>query len=190
MPRIEMRALSKLRPHPKNPNKHPASQIKGLGSSFEEFDVTSVLVVDEHDLILAGHGRVEAAQAKNIKDLPCIIVSGWSEAKKLAFMIADNQHGRASYFDADLLRENLVALQSAEKPFSTPWASMRRLLRLRCRSRTPGSPIPTMRRRSATSLACGSVTYGFLAITGCCAGTRRKRNPLPRCSARRSRTCA
>jgi DNA modification methylase len=113
-PTIEMRTISQLRAHPKNPNVHSASQIEGLAKSYAEFGATSVLVIDENDTILAGHGRVQSAAHAGLTDLQAIVVRGWSEKKKLAFVIADNSHARLSEFDDGLLREALLAVQGGD----------------------------------------------------------------------------
>lgn len=109
--------LSKLRPHPKNPNIHPDSQKVGLGKSMRRYGFTSVPVVDEHDLILAGHARVEQAIAGGLTSVDGIVVRGWSEKKKLEFMIADNQQGKLSRFDDDVLRDILLSLQGSDADF-------------------------------------------------------------------------
>lgn len=110
--------LGVLRPHPKNPNKHPESQKIGLGKSMRRYGVTTVPVVDEHNLILAGHARIETAIAEGEKHLDGIVVVGWSEKKKLEYMIADNRHGRLSEFDDDGLREILQSLQGGDTDFT------------------------------------------------------------------------
>src|ERR1043166_9585412 len=89
--KLEYRDPKKLKPHPKNPRQHSEAQIDGIAGSMTEFGVTSVLVVDEKDQILAGHARTSAGDRRKVPKLPVFVVSGWSEEKKLAFMVADNQ---------------------------------------------------------------------------------------------------
>lgn len=108
---VEVRKIAGLRPHPKNPRTHPESQIDGLQKSFDTFGVKSVIVVDEKNKILAGHGRVAAAKKAGLKELPVIVARGWTEKKKLAFMVADNRHAELAGWDDSLLRENIAALQ-------------------------------------------------------------------------------
>lgn len=115
---LVMLDVAKLRPHPKNPRRHPASQVDGLARAYGEFGTTSVLVVDEDRQILAGHARVDAARASGITKFPGFVVKGWDEKRKVAFMVADNQHPTLADWDADLLREHLISLQGSWDDFA------------------------------------------------------------------------
>lgn len=105
--------VSALKPHPKNPNTHPDEQITGLGGAFKEFGVTSVLVADEHYQILAGEGRWRSAQREGLDALAVVVVRGWSEERKLAFMLSDNQWAKLSVWNQPLLLANVQQLQGA-----------------------------------------------------------------------------
>lgn len=107
----EMIPLEKITPHPKNPRVHPDGQITGLGASFEEFGVVIPPIVDEDFRLIAGEGRWVAAQKKGYPTLPCIVVRGWSEKKKLRFMIADNRLPMLASFDDGLYRAALAAIK-------------------------------------------------------------------------------
>lgn len=109
----EVRQIADLKPHPKNPHTHPDSQIDALGAAFEEFSITSLPVVDERGTILAGHARIEAARKRGYTEFPVIVVRGWSEQKKLAFVIGDNRLQELAGYDDKLLREGLEALKAS-----------------------------------------------------------------------------
>lgn len=104
----------KLRAHPANSRRHPAHQVAALVRSFREFGFQGVVVVDESDTILAGHGRVQAAIEAGIERVPAKRVLGWSETKKRAFVIADNQLALASEWDEEQLARELRALMTAD----------------------------------------------------------------------------
>jgi DNA modification methylase len=55
------------------------------------YGFTVPILVDEHFVLLAGHGRIEAAKLLGLKKLPTIILEGLSDAKKRALLLADNK---------------------------------------------------------------------------------------------------
>lgn len=103
--------ISDLKPYEKNPRTHPAGQIEQIRKSIREFGFTNPILVDEDGLIVAGHGRLQAAQAEGLAELPAIVMDGLTAAQKRALVIADNQIAVNAGWDADLLREQLEALQ-------------------------------------------------------------------------------
>lgn len=111
---VESRMLKDLKPHPKNPKKHSDARVDAMGASIGEFGVTRAIVVDENNMILAGHRQRLAGMKDGIEEMPVFIARGWTEQKKLAFMVADNRHGEGGEYDDTLLRENVSALQLAD----------------------------------------------------------------------------
>ena len=95
----QMIKVSVITAHPKNPKVHPDGQLTAMGKAFDEFGVVVPPVVDENFRLMAGEGRWLTAKKKSIEELPCIVVSGWSEAKKLRFMFADNHLSTLSSYD-------------------------------------------------------------------------------------------
>jgi hypothetical protein len=63
---IAFRAISDLKPHPRNARKHSGSQIKAIAKSIEAFGFNAPVLVDGDGNILAGHGRVEAAKLLDV----------------------------------------------------------------------------------------------------------------------------
>ena len=61
--RIQLRAIASLRPHAGNARVHDAAQLAQIMASMQAFGFTNPLLVDEHDALIAGHGRLEAALA-------------------------------------------------------------------------------------------------------------------------------
>jgi hypothetical protein len=68
------------------------------------------ILIDENRRVIAGHGRVMAAQTLGIEEGPCIIAEGWSEEEKRAYVIADNKLSLNAGWDAALLLEELASL--------------------------------------------------------------------------------
>lgn len=88
---IQHIAIDKLRPNPKNVRTHPKKQITLLSRAIEQFGIVAPIVADENLVILAGHARVEAAETSGLTTVPVIVLSGLSEAKRRAYMLADNK---------------------------------------------------------------------------------------------------
>lgn len=103
--------IANLKPYEKNPRTHSAGQIEQIRKSIREFGFTNPILVDEDGLIVAGHGRLQAAQAEGLVELPAIVMDGLTAAQKRALVIADNQIAVNAGWDAELLREQLEALQ-------------------------------------------------------------------------------
>lgn len=82
---------SDLIPYARNSRTHSETQIRQIAASIEEFGFTNPVLVDENGGIIAGHGRVLAAQLIGLKEVPCIRLSHLTEAQKRAYVIADNK---------------------------------------------------------------------------------------------------
>jgi hypothetical protein len=107
---VEYKPPGSLTPYGRNPMKHPAEQIALIVASIEEFGFTIPVLVDENDMILAGHGRQLAALQMNLALVPVIHRRGLSEAQKKAYIMADNQIQRTAEFDFDLISQELQSL--------------------------------------------------------------------------------
>lgn len=108
---IERRATADLVPYARNARTHSPEQVGQIAGSMREFGWTYPVLVDEDDGIIAGHGRVLAAQKLKLAEVPVIVAKGWSEAKKRAYVLADNQLALNAGWDEGLLRIELQELQ-------------------------------------------------------------------------------
>lgn len=104
--------IGAVTPYAGNPRTHSETQIEQLRRSIREFGFTNPLLLDENNGIIAGHGRLLAAQAEGLSELPVIVVAGLSEAQRRALVIADNQLAVNAGWDDDLLRSELAAIQA------------------------------------------------------------------------------
>jgi len=95
--------LSKLRPFERNPRQHSTAQIDQIARSIKEWGWTIPILVDEHGMILAGHGRVLAGKQLGLVEAPVIIAAGWTAEQKRAYVIADNKLQENSRWDDALL---------------------------------------------------------------------------------------
>ena len=109
-PQVIMMPLVRLRPNRRNPRTHPKKQIRQLAQSIQELGWTGPILVDERGNILAGHARFEAAKLLGLREVPVIVVSGFSEARKRALALADNQIAERSGWDRSALAAELGEL--------------------------------------------------------------------------------
>jgi len=106
--------VSKLIPYANNSRTHSDEQIKQVASSIKEFGFTNPILIDDENGIIAGHGRVLAAQLLGLEDVPCIVLDGLTKAQKKAYVIADNQLALNSGWDLDTLKLELDSLQELD----------------------------------------------------------------------------
>src|ERR1700688_2317746 len=107
---VTYRALADLIPDPRNARTHPKRQIDQLRASIEAFGFTNPILADPEGHIIAGHGRLQAARAMGLTEVPTIILSGLSETQKQALRIADNKIALNAGWDLDILQLQLRAL--------------------------------------------------------------------------------
>jgi DNA modification methylase len=107
---IEQVPISQLKPHRSNAKTHSKKQIGQIARSIKRFGFQSPVIVNSSNIILAGHGRVEAARLLVMSQVPCLRIIGLSEVEERAFVIADNKISENGGWDRGLLAESLQAL--------------------------------------------------------------------------------
>ena len=105
--RIAMIAVADLQPYPCNARTHSKKQIRQIADSIERFGFTNPVLIDDGNMILAGHGRVEAAKRLGLREVPCLRLASMSEAEKRAYILADNKIALSAGWDEDLLASEL-----------------------------------------------------------------------------------
>ena len=105
--------IDKLIPYARNAREHNAAQVSQIAASMQEFGWTTPCLIDADWELIAGHGRLLAAQQLGWTVVPCMQAIGWSDEKKRAYRIADNKIALNSTWDQQLLEieiDQLVAL--------------------------------------------------------------------------------
>ena len=110
----EMQLISteKLIPYVNNARTHSAEQINKLRSSLREFGFINPVIIDRDYNVIAGHGRIEAAKAEGISEVPCVFADYLTSAQKKAYILADNRMAMDAGWDEELLRVEIEALQA------------------------------------------------------------------------------
>ena len=99
-----------LLPYARNSRTHSPEQIQQIAASIREFGFTNPVLIDEEDGIIAGHGRVLAAQQLGLEQVPCLILSGLTDTQKRAYVIADNKIALNAGWDEALLYAEMQSL--------------------------------------------------------------------------------
>jgi DNA modification methylase len=116
--KINLIELSLLTPYANNTRIHDDDQIKKVAKSIEEFGFLNPVLIDESNMIIAGHCRVLAAQLLSLEKIPCIQLNHLSDAQKRAFMIADNKLALDASWNLELLKLEIDKLKELDYDFS------------------------------------------------------------------------
>lgn len=108
--RLEQIETTRLVPYVNNARRHSAEQVQMLRASLREFGFVNPILVDRDLNIIAGHGRLMAAQAEGYEKVPCVFVEHLTDAQKRAYILADNRLAELGDWDEELLRLELGAL--------------------------------------------------------------------------------
>lgn len=109
---MQLVPLAKLVPYVNNARTHSKEQVNKLRSSLREFGFINPVIIDRDFGIIAGHGRVMAAQAEGIEEVPCVFADHLTPAQKKAYILADNRMAMDAGWDEDLLRVEIESLQA------------------------------------------------------------------------------
>ena len=104
--------IDDLIPYENNAKIHGPDQIEQLRRSLRQFGFVSPVLIDEDKNLIAGHGRVEAARAEGMTEVPYVTVSDLTEAQRRAYIIADNRLTETGVWDAGRLKLELQELQA------------------------------------------------------------------------------
>src|SRR5919112_1420809 len=100
---VERWALSRLVAYSRNARTHSEAQVAEIAASIREWGWTNPVLVDEEGTIIAGHGRVLAAERLGLAEVPVMVARGWSEAQKRAYILADNKLALNAGWNEELL---------------------------------------------------------------------------------------
>lgn len=101
--KVERWAIDKLVPYARNARTHSDEQVGQIAASIKEWGWTTPVLVDEDGSIIAGHGRTLAAQRLQMTEVPVMVAKGWSDAKKRAYVLADNKLAMNAGWDNEML---------------------------------------------------------------------------------------
>lgn len=111
---IEYLKISELLTYDRNARTHGEDQIQQLVNSIREYGFTNPVLIDENNVLIAGHGRTEAAKQIGMQEVPAIRLKNLSENQKKALRISDNQLALNAGWDFDLLAAEISDLQDVD----------------------------------------------------------------------------
>lgn len=109
--RLELIETSRLVPYARNARTHSPAQLKQLQASLREFGFVNPILIDGDFNVIAGHGRLLAAQAEGLEKIPCVFVEHLTETQKRAYILADNRLAEMAGWDEELLKLELDELR-------------------------------------------------------------------------------
>lgn len=132
-PVIDFRKLTDLRRNPNNARVHTPVQVSMVAASLTEFGWTMPALIDETELMIAGHGRMDAAEklyaeGKTIRmasgipippgTIPTLSAVGWTDSQKRAYLEADNRLNELGGWDQDKRARELEWLRTSGVPMA------------------------------------------------------------------------
>jgi len=112
--KIEMMRTADLIPYARNSRTHSEMQVAQIAGSIREVGWTNPVLIDAENGIIAGHGRVMAAQLLGADKVPCIRIEHLTETQKRAYIIADNKLALNSGWDEEMLGLELADLREMD----------------------------------------------------------------------------
>lgn len=112
--KIEQRLVEHLRPYHKNARKIPAIAIDKVAKSIEQFGWRQPIVIDQNNVVVAGHVRLLAAQKLGLKEVPVHVADDLSEIEIKAYRLADNRTHDFAEWNDELLKAELLELQAID----------------------------------------------------------------------------
>lgn len=111
-PAYKTQSVASLVPYARNSRTHSDAQVAKIAASIREFGFLNPIIIDADNGIIAGHGRVMAAQKLGLANVPVIEASHLTEAQRRAYVLADNRLALDAGWDNDLLKIELQDLQA------------------------------------------------------------------------------
>jgi DNA modification methylase len=105
--KVERWPIDRLVPYARNARTHSDEQVAQVAASIQEWGWTNPVLVGEDGGIIAGHARVLAGRKLGLAEVPVMLATGWSEAQKRAYVLADNQLALNAGWNPELLRLEL-----------------------------------------------------------------------------------
>lgn len=106
---IVYRPIKELKPYKKNAKKHSKEQVEQIANSIKEFGFTQPVIIDKHNSVVAGHGRILGAKKAGLKQVPTVCLEDLTEEQIKAYRLVDNKLNESEW-DTELLNTELQEL--------------------------------------------------------------------------------
>ena len=112
-PEYKQAKVADLVPYARNARTHSDAQVDKIAASIREFGFLNPVITDGENGIVAGHGRVMAAQKLGMDSLPIVSAAHLTDAQKRAYILADNRLALDADWDDEMLRVEFADLSDA-----------------------------------------------------------------------------
>lgn len=112
--KVERTSIKSITPYARNSRTHSDEQVAQIAASIKEWGFTTPILIDTDGEIIAGHGRLLAAQRLGLEEVPTMTAKGWSEAQKRAYVIADNKLALNAGWNDEMLKIELDGLKDLD----------------------------------------------------------------------------
>jgi DNA modification methylase len=112
--KFDMLPISSLVMDERNPRTHTPKQIRQIADSIRTLGFNNPVLVDDHGNVVAGHGRIKAAELLGIVQVPTIRLSQMTDDERCAYAIADNKLAVNAGWDRELLSKELRYISELE----------------------------------------------------------------------------
>ena len=102
--------ISELVEYENNPRNNDDA-VEPVAKSIREFGWKQPIVIDKHNVIIAGHTRFRAAKQLSLETVPCVVADDLSEDEVRAYRIVDNKAGEYATWNIDLLKSELANIE-------------------------------------------------------------------------------
>ena len=108
--------IGQIKPYENNPRNND-NAVDAVAESIRQCSYIQPIIVDENNVVLAGHTRLKALQQLGYEEVPCLIREGLTEEQKKKFRFLDNKTGEAAIWDIEKLNEELFDLDLGDLDF-------------------------------------------------------------------------
>jgi DNA modification methylase len=112
--KVEQWPTAKLLPYARNARTHSEAQVGQIAASIKEFGFTNPILAGADGVIVAGHGRLAAAQHLGLESVPVIVLDHLSATQRRALVLADNRIAANAGWDEELLKLEIAELDEAD----------------------------------------------------------------------------
>jgi len=109
---IVMMPTARLVPYARNARTHSDEQVAQIAAAITEFGWTNPILIGDDDVIIAGHGRLMAAQRLGMAEVPVIVLGHLNEAQRRAVVVSDNKIALNAGWDLEILMEQIELIRS------------------------------------------------------------------------------
>lgn len=117
MLKVKYLSIGQLKPYANNARTHGKKQISQIARSIQDFGFNVPILIDKDSNVIAGHGRLLAAEELQLAKVPTIRLENLTELQKKAYILADNKLAEKAGWDTEILKIELEGLQELDIDF-------------------------------------------------------------------------